>query len=101
VGPTLHGMACAQVAVRRDGLPIRRGAENRNTKSIQLRTADRGWSYSLGFGGGANNSSPPKPNMLRSEQQSLGFMYIFWNYVMNRKWLCYLACKDPVEVRIT
>ena len=45
-------MACAQVAVRRDGLQIRRAAENRTTVSIQLRTADKGWSYSLGVGEG-------------------------------------------------
>jgi hypothetical protein len=50
-------MACAQVAVRRDGLQIKKAAENMNTVSIQLRRADKGWSYSLGVGGGANNSS--------------------------------------------
>jgi len=66
VGPTQHGMACAQVAVRREGLQIRTAAENRNAVSVQLRTADKGWSYSLGVGGGANNSTTPhRQNLTR------------------------------------
>ena len=40
-----------------------RVAENRLNK--RSRTADTGWSYTLGVGRDANNSSPPKRNMLR------------------------------------
>jgi hypothetical protein len=64
-----------EVPVRMDGLQIRRDVENRNTVSKQLRTADKGWSYSLGVGRGANSSSPPKLKVLRSGQQSLGPKY--------------------------
>jgi len=56
-------MACDHFAVRRDGLEIKKAAENRNTVSIQLRTADEVWSYSLVVGRGANNSSLSELNM--------------------------------------
>jgi hypothetical protein len=51
-----HGMARPQVADRGDGLQIWRVAANILNK--QLRTADSGWSSSLGVGRGANNPSP-------------------------------------------
>jgi hypothetical protein len=54
--PCHHGMARPQVADGGNGLQIWRVAENILNK--QSRTADKGWSSSLGFGRGANNSSP-------------------------------------------
>jgi hypothetical protein len=54
--PYHHGMARPQVADGGDGLQIWRVAANILNK--QSRTADKGWSSSLGVGRGANNSSP-------------------------------------------
>jgi hypothetical protein len=51
-----HGMARPRVADREDGLQIWRVAANILNK--QSRTADRGWSSSLGVGRWANNPSP-------------------------------------------
>jgi hypothetical protein len=47
---------CPQVADGGNGLQIWRIAANILNK--QSRTADKGWSSSLGVGRGANNSSP-------------------------------------------
>jgi hypothetical protein len=49
-------MARPQVADGGDGLQIWRVAANILNK--QSRTAEKGWSSSLGVGRGANNSSP-------------------------------------------
>jgi hypothetical protein len=49
-------MACPRVADRGDGLQIWRVAANILNK--QSRTADSGWSSSLGVGQWANNPSP-------------------------------------------
>jgi hypothetical protein len=54
--PCHHGMARPQVADGGNGLQIRRVAANILNK--QSRTADKGWSSSVGVGRGANNSSP-------------------------------------------
>jgi hypothetical protein len=54
-GSCHHGMAQPQVADGGDGLQIWRVAANILNKQSQ--TADRGWSFSLGVGRGANN--PP------------------------------------------
>jgi hypothetical protein len=54
--PCHHGMARPQVADGEDGLQIWRVVANVLNK--QSRTADTGWSSSLGVGRGANNSSP-------------------------------------------
>jgi hypothetical protein len=54
--PCHHGMARPQVADGGDALPFWREAANILNK--QSRTADKGWSSSLGVGRGANNSSP-------------------------------------------
>jgi hypothetical protein len=54
--PCHHGMARPQVADGGDALQFRRAAANILNK--QSRTADKGWSSSLGVGRGANNSSP-------------------------------------------
>jgi hypothetical protein len=51
-----HGMARPRVADIGDGLQIWREAANILNK--QSRTADSGWSSSLGVGGGANNPPP-------------------------------------------
>jgi hypothetical protein len=51
-----HGMALPRVADGGDGLQICKVAANILNK--QSRTADKGWSSSLGVGPGANNSSP-------------------------------------------
>ncbi|KAJ4443458.1 hypothetical protein ANN_05127 [Periplaneta americana] len=56
VGPYHHGMARPQVADRGDSLQIWRVAVNILNK--QSRTADEGWSSSLGVGRRANNPSP-------------------------------------------
>jgi hypothetical protein len=50
-----HGMACPQAADGGDGLQIWRVAANIFNK--QWRTAEKGWSSSLGVGHGASNSS--------------------------------------------
>jgi hypothetical protein len=52
--PCHHSMARPQVADGRDSFQIRRVAANILNK--QSRTADKGWSSSLGVGRGANNS---------------------------------------------
>jgi hypothetical protein len=54
--PCHHGMARLQVADGGDGLQIWKVAANILNK--QSRTADKGWSSSLGVQRGANNSSP-------------------------------------------
>jgi hypothetical protein len=54
--PCHHGMARPQVADGGDFLQVWRLAANMLNK--QSRTADKGWSSSLGVGRGANNSSP-------------------------------------------
>jgi hypothetical protein len=54
--PCHHGMARPQVADGGDALQLWREAANILNK--QSRTADKGWSSSLGVGRGANNSSP-------------------------------------------
>ncbi|KAJ4439970.1 hypothetical protein ANN_08101 [Periplaneta americana] len=54
--PYHHGMARPQVADRGDGIQIWRAAVNILNK--QSRTADEGWSSSLGVGRRANNLSP-------------------------------------------
>jgi hypothetical protein len=51
-----HGTARPQVADGGNGLQIWRVAANILHK--QSRTAEKGWFSSLGFGRGANNSSP-------------------------------------------
>jgi hypothetical protein len=51
-----HGMARPRVADRGDGLQIWRVAAN--ILNQQSRTADSGWSSSLGVGRGANNPPP-------------------------------------------
>jgi hypothetical protein len=53
--PCHHGMARPQVADG-DGLQVWRVAANILNKLS--RTADKGWSYNLRVGRGANNSSP-------------------------------------------
>jgi len=45
---------------------------------MQLQTADKGWSSSLGVGWGANNSSPYKHTMLWNVQWCLRPGLIVW-----------------------
>jgi hypothetical protein len=54
IGPCHHGMARPQVA---DGGTVS-NMEGMNKLNKQPRTADDGWSSSLGVGRGANNPSP-------------------------------------------
>jgi hypothetical protein len=54
--PYQHGMACPQVADGGDAHHFWREAANLLNK--QSRTADKGWSSSLGVEHGANNSLP-------------------------------------------
>jgi hypothetical protein len=54
--PCHHGMARPQVADGRDALQVWREAADLLNK--QSRTAEKGWSSSLGVGRGANNYSP-------------------------------------------
>jgi hypothetical protein len=56
--PCHHGMARPQVADGKDALQVWKVAANILNK--QSRTADKGWSSSLGVGSVANNSSPKK-----------------------------------------
>jgi hypothetical protein len=60
--PCHHGMARSQVADRVDSLQIWKVAANISNK--QSRTADRGWTYNLGVGRGANNPHRKTPNLL-------------------------------------
>jgi hypothetical protein len=55
-GDCHHGMAHPRVADGGDGLQIWKVAVN--TLNKQSRTADKGWSFSLGTGRGAKKSSP-------------------------------------------
>jgi len=55
MGPCLHCIARPQVADGGDGLQIWR--VDASILNKQLRTADKGWSSSLGVGRGANSSS--------------------------------------------
>jgi hypothetical protein len=52
--PCHHGISRPQVADGGDGLQMWTAAANILNK--QSRTADKGWSCSLGVGSGANNS---------------------------------------------
>jgi hypothetical protein len=62
-------MARPQVADGGDGLQIWRVSANILNK--QLRTADKGWSSSLGAGRWANDSSQKKLSLLRSITKDL------------------------------
>jgi hypothetical protein len=73
--PCHHGMERPQVADGGDALQLWREAANILNK--QSRTADKGWSSSLGVERGANNS-PSKISMLRKHSQSLGPGRIPW-----------------------
>jgi hypothetical protein len=64
VGPCHHGMAGHRAADGGDGLQIRRVAASVLNK--QSRITDKGWSSSLGFGRGADNSSPYKTSSIRN-----------------------------------
>jgi hypothetical protein len=50
-------MARPQVAEVRDGLQTWKAASNRPTMNKQSRSADKGWSFTLGFGQGTYESS--------------------------------------------
>jgi len=62
-------MACPKV-VNGERTPIGRVAANKLNK--QTRTADKGWSFSWGFGRGTNKFSPYEMTMLRNNMQNLG-----------------------------
>ena len=68
--------------------PILRVAANILNK--QSRTADKGWSSSLGVGRGADNSSPQNLALLRSMNTYLGRGLILWydliDVVQDREW---------------
>jgi hypothetical protein len=68
--PCLHGMARPQVADRGDGLQIWRVAANILNK--QSRTADSGWSSSLGVGRGLTIPHRKTLYLLRSVYKGLG-----------------------------
>jgi hypothetical protein len=68
--PCHHGMARPQVADVGDALQVWRVAANILNK--QSRTAEKWWSFNLGVGRGANNSSPSKISLLRKITRSLG-----------------------------
>ena len=53
--------------------------------SKQSRTANKGWSYSLGFGRDANNSSPQKLVLLRKGYICLRPGLILWYELCNGK----------------
>jgi hypothetical protein len=74
--PCYYGMARPLVANGGDGLQIWRVAANILNK--QSRSADKGWSSSLGVGRGAYNSSPQKIKLLRKFTRSLGRGLILW-----------------------
>jgi hypothetical protein len=79
-----NGMARPQVADGGDALQLWRVAVNILNK--QSRTTDKGWSSSLGFGRGANNSSQEKISSLRTFEKGLGPGRIPWiNDLSERK----------------
>jgi len=69
VGPCHHSMERPQVA---DGGTPAIWRVDVNILNKQSRTADKGWSTSLGVARGANNASPQKLTMLRNISQGLG-----------------------------
>jgi len=71
-----QGTACLEV-VEGEWPPLGRVAAN--TLNKQTRTADKGWSFSWGFGRGTNKFSPYKITMLRTNTQSLGLKYYSGN----------------------
>ena len=70
--------------------PICRAAANILNK--QSRTAEKGWSFSMGVGPDANNSSLLKHILLRNiHRQSLGPGLILWYDTSNESWTLYLV----------
>jgi hypothetical protein len=67
--PCHHGMARPQVADGGDGLQLWREAANILNK--QLRTADKGWSSSLGIGRGLTTPLREKISLLRNVHEAL------------------------------
>jgi len=61
-----------------------------NILNEQSRTANKGWSYSLGVGRGNKNSSPWKSSPLRNITQDLRIGRILWNDIGNGKWAWHL-----------
>jgi len=51
----------------------------------QLRTADKRWSSSWGFGQGADNSSPEKLALLQNRNMCLGPRLLLWYKLSNGK----------------
>jgi hypothetical protein len=79
-------MARPQVADEGNALEVWRVAANILNKQSQI--ADKGQSFSLGFGCGANKSSPHKISLLRKITRSLGPGRIPWiNDLSERKWI--------------
>jgi hypothetical protein len=77
--PCHHGMARPQGGDGGDALQV---------WSKQSRTADTGWTSSLGVGRGANNSPPKKICLLRKITRSFGPGRIPWiNDLSERKWI--------------
>jgi hypothetical protein len=73
--PCHHGMTRPQVADGgKEGLQIQRVAAN--TLNKQSRTADKGWSSSLGVRRRANNPHRKKSNLLRNVSKRLGLVLI-------------------------
>jgi hypothetical protein len=68
--PCHHGMARPQVEAGRDGLQIWSVAAD--ILNNQSRTADSGWSSSLGVGRGLTTPHRKTSNLLRTTSQSLG-----------------------------
>jgi hypothetical protein len=79
-----HGMVRPRVADRRYGLQIWRVAANILNK--QSRTADSGWSSSLGVGREANNPPRKTQYLLHITTHSLGTGRITWHKLSTGKW---------------
>jgi hypothetical protein len=77
-------MARPRVADRGDGLQIWRVAANMLNK--ESRTADSGWSSSLGVGRGANNPPRKTQYLLEITTHSLGTGRITWHNLSTGKW---------------
>ena len=67
VDPCHNGMVRPQVSA--GGMASRYGRYLKNILNKQSRTADKGWSSSLGVGRGTNNSSPQKLKHVKSNKQ--------------------------------
>jgi hypothetical protein len=67
-----------------------------NILNKQSRTVNKGWSYSMGVGRGANRSSPWKAILLRNVTQGLEIWRIIWKDIRIGKWMKFGTREDNI-----